>query len=196
MKYILRPYRSDRKGSHRTRGLGCGDGPVAAGAAQSTANHPSSGRNRSPPVAQLPGLPGRAGVGCGHRFGTKLKLKEVRGALITLIDHDAPAGQAGLRVNDVVMEINGQKRGRRRAVWPHAARDPGRPQSHPADQPRWQSADHRSAALRSQSDGAGRLEQAVATGAMAPPLPRPWELLPATAMHRCPGSICLSLAAP
>jgi serine protease Do len=37
-----------------------------------------------------------------------LKLKEVRGALITLIDHDAPAGQVGLKVNDVVLGINGQ----------------------------------------------------------------------------------------
>src|SRR5215472_17142842 len=39
----------------------------------------------------------------------KLKLKEARGALITLIDHDAPAGQVGLRVNDVILEANGQK---------------------------------------------------------------------------------------
>ena len=38
----------------------------------------------------------------------KLKLKEVRGALITLIDHDAPAAQVGLRVNDVLLEVNGQ----------------------------------------------------------------------------------------
>ena len=38
-----------------------------------------------------------------------LKLKEVRGAVITLIDHDAPAGQIGLRVNDVVLKLNGQK---------------------------------------------------------------------------------------
>jgi C-terminal processing protease CtpA/Prc len=37
-----------------------------------------------------------------------LRLKEVRGALITLIDHDAPAGQVGLRVNDVVLSLNGQ----------------------------------------------------------------------------------------
>jgi membrane-associated protease RseP (regulator of RpoE activity) len=37
-----------------------------------------------------------------------LKLKEVRGALITLIDHDAPAGQVGLHVNDVVVQLNGQ----------------------------------------------------------------------------------------
>jgi serine protease Do len=40
---------------------------------------------------------------------SRLKLKELRGALITLIDHDAPAGQIGLRVNDVVLEVNGQK---------------------------------------------------------------------------------------
>ncbi|MDR3792951.1 MAG: PDZ domain-containing protein [Terracidiphilus sp.] len=37
-----------------------------------------------------------------------LKLKEVRGALITLIDHDAPAGKVGLKVNDVVVQVNGQ----------------------------------------------------------------------------------------
>jgi serine protease Do len=37
-----------------------------------------------------------------------LKLKEVRGAVITIIDHDAPAGQIGLRVNDVVVQLNGQ----------------------------------------------------------------------------------------
>jgi serine protease Do len=37
-----------------------------------------------------------------------LKLKEVRGAVITLIDHDAPAGQIGLKINDVVLGINGQ----------------------------------------------------------------------------------------
>jgi serine protease Do len=37
-----------------------------------------------------------------------LKLKEMRGAVITLIDHDAPAGQVGLKVNDVVLSLNGQ----------------------------------------------------------------------------------------
>ena len=37
-----------------------------------------------------------------------LKLKDVRGAVITLIDHDAPAGQIGLKVNDVVVKLNGQ----------------------------------------------------------------------------------------
>lgn len=38
----------------------------------------------------------------------KLKLKDARGAVVTLIDHDAPAAQVGLRVNDVLLEVNGQ----------------------------------------------------------------------------------------
>lgn len=37
-----------------------------------------------------------------------LKLKDAHGAVITLIDHDAPAGQVGLKVNDVVLAIDGQ----------------------------------------------------------------------------------------
>jgi S1-C subfamily serine protease len=37
-----------------------------------------------------------------------LKLKDMRGAVITLIDHDAPAGQIGLKINDVVIQLNGQ----------------------------------------------------------------------------------------
>jgi C-terminal processing protease CtpA/Prc len=36
-----------------------------------------------------------------------LKLKEVRGAIITLVDHDAPAGKIGLKINDVVLQLNG-----------------------------------------------------------------------------------------
>lgn len=38
----------------------------------------------------------------------KLKLKETRGAVVTLIDHDAPAAQAGIRMNDVLLQVNGQ----------------------------------------------------------------------------------------
>jgi len=55
--------------------------------------------------------PGYLGVLVGdvdNDAAPKLKLKDVRGAVITLIDHDAPAAQVGIRVNDVVIEMNGQ----------------------------------------------------------------------------------------
>lgn len=35
-----------------------------------------------------------------------LHLQAATGALITLVDHDAPAGQCGLKVNDVVLQVN------------------------------------------------------------------------------------------
>jgi S1-C subfamily serine protease len=41
------------------------------------------------------------------QLGT-LKLKDAHGAEIILVDHDAPAGKAGLREHDVVLQINGQ----------------------------------------------------------------------------------------
>lgn len=37
-----------------------------------------------------------------------LRLKDTHGAVVTLIDHDAPAGHVGLKVNDVVLQLNGQ----------------------------------------------------------------------------------------
>jgi S1-C subfamily serine protease len=66
---------------------------------------------QNPSPLLLSGAKGYLGVDLANVDAEKaqaLKLKEVRGAVITLIDHDAPAGQIGLKVNDVVLQLNGQ----------------------------------------------------------------------------------------
>ena len=108
MKHFMRPYRS----------FGF---IVLAGAAALAAMAPPGARAQGRELAQLlegsnPLLlhstsQGYLGVDLADIDQEKaqvLKLKEVRGALITLIDHDAPAGQIGLKVNDVVLQLNGQ----------------------------------------------------------------------------------------
>jgi serine protease Do len=40
---------------------------------------------------------------------TALKLKDLHGAEIVTVDHDAPANKAGLKIHDVVLEMNGQR---------------------------------------------------------------------------------------
>jgi len=44
-----------------------------------------------------------------HDRVAALKLKEERGAEITMVDHDAPAGKAGLKEHDVILEFNGAR---------------------------------------------------------------------------------------
>ncbi|HZD95536.1 MAG TPA: PDZ domain-containing protein, partial [Candidatus Sulfotelmatobacter sp.] len=36
-----------------------------------------------------------------------LKLKEERGVVVTMVDQDAPAGKAGIKERDVILEFNG-----------------------------------------------------------------------------------------
>jgi len=40
---------------------------------------------------------------------SSLKLKDATGAEIIVVDHDAPAGKVGLRVHDVIVQMNGQQ---------------------------------------------------------------------------------------
>jgi len=63
------------------------------------------------PMASRSGSQGYLGVlveDVNNDTFTRLRLTDKRGAVVTLIDHDAPAGQMGIKVNDVVLAINGQ----------------------------------------------------------------------------------------
>jgi C-terminal processing protease CtpA/Prc len=104
MKYLLRPYRN--------LGLALA---VLAGLAATPHVHAQA--NDLGPLIEGAGAPmladaqGYLGVELADVDNEKaqaLKLKDTHGAVITLIDHDAPAGQIGLKANDVVLELNGQ----------------------------------------------------------------------------------------
>ncbi len=112
MNHLLRPYRT----SHLNLALA-----VLAAAATCLLAAPRSAHAQAQEFAPLfedpspllahASTPGYLGVDVADVDADKaqaLKLREVRGAVITLIDHDAPAGQIGLKVNDVVLAINGQ----------------------------------------------------------------------------------------
>ena len=59
--------------------------------------------------AATPGYLGVLVTDVDNESFSRLRLTEKRGAVVTNIDHDAPAGgQKGLRINDVVLSINGQ----------------------------------------------------------------------------------------
>jgi C-terminal processing protease CtpA/Prc len=112
MKHLLRPYRTSYRISVRAA--------LAAAACLLLAPHRAQAQAQQfapiftdpdPLVAHASPAAGYLGVDVADVDADKaqaLKLKEVRGAIITLIDHDAPAGQIGLKVNDVVLALNGQ----------------------------------------------------------------------------------------
>jgi S1-C subfamily serine protease len=87
------------------RALGYAMVLLAASVAATQYAHASSGA----PPAHL--AQGYLGVDIRDVTGDQiaaLKMKEARGAEIVLVDHDAPAGKAGLREHDVILRVNGQ----------------------------------------------------------------------------------------
>ena len=105
MKNTLRPYIS--LGATMVLGAGLAIVPRAA-SAQAGDLRDLVGGSDAPLIAGSQGYLGVELADLDNDKAQALKLKEVRGALITLIDHDAPAGQIGLKVNDVVIQLNGQ----------------------------------------------------------------------------------------
>ncbi|MBB6146932.1 S1-C subfamily serine protease [Silvibacterium bohemicum] len=77
----------------------------------------SSGRQITTVIGQSPALlaasstSGYLGIGLrdiDNKRAANLKLKDTTGAEIITVDHDAPAGAVGLKVHDVVLQMNGQ----------------------------------------------------------------------------------------
>jgi serine protease Do len=109
MKHLLRPYLKIRLIVALAVAVVCLSGAPRVAGAQAQVFAPFF-EDPSPSLARASAA-GYLGVDVTDVDAEKaqtLKLKEVRGAVITLIDHDAPAGQIGLKVNDVVLAINGQ----------------------------------------------------------------------------------------
>ncbi|KAA6461252.1 PDZ domain-containing protein [Acidobacteria bacterium AB60] len=105
MKYFSRPYKF--LGVATLLGLTMASVTAPPGApAQTTIAHIMQEIN--PLISHTQGYLGVLVSDVDTESANKFKLKDVRGAIITLIDHDAPAGQIGLRVNDVVLSVNGQ----------------------------------------------------------------------------------------
>lgn len=102
MKYFLRPYKIIAIAALMVSGWMA----PASASAQTTIAHFLQEIN--PLLSHTQGYLGVLVSDVDTDSANKLKLKEVRGAIITLIDHDAPAGQIGLHVNDVVVSVNGQ----------------------------------------------------------------------------------------
>jgi len=106
MKHVLRPYRS--------LGflvlLGAWAAMAPPGAAAQTQNVFQHLKDHTPLLhSNSQGYLGVDLADVDQQKAQTLKLKEARGAVITLIDHDAPAGKIGLKINDVVLQLNGQK---------------------------------------------------------------------------------------
>lgn len=110
MKYLSRPYRSSLWSLGVAALLGAGIAAAPPGAAGQVTS-------RIEQIVKEPGLllhsgsQGYLGVLVGDvdaESAPRLKLKDARGVVVTLIDHDAPAAQAGIRVNDVVLQLNGK----------------------------------------------------------------------------------------
>ncbi|MGP8268828.1 MAG: PDZ domain-containing protein [Terracidiphilus sp.] len=115
MRHLLRPYRNRFCSSRLFSNLGIvvmvGVGALMAlpgAAAQATKIAQIMQATGPLLLASSQGYLGVDLTDVDQEKAQSLKLKEMRGAVITLIDHDAPAGQIGLRVNDVVLKLNGQ----------------------------------------------------------------------------------------
>lgn len=109
MKHFLRPYRTSSWGLVALAGVGLALSSSSAQAhAQAQQLTPLFEDSNTQSASAAQGYLGVDITDVDAERAQSLKLKDTHGAVITLIDHDAPAGQVGLRVNDVVLQVDGQ----------------------------------------------------------------------------------------
>src|SRR5579863_9467920 len=111
MKHLLRPYRNAHLSFGPLLFLGMAIAVTPPGAQAQGNGIMVLIQDPSPLLLHSSSSQGYLGVDVADIDQDKaqaLKVKDVRGAVITLIDHVAPAGQIGLKVNDVVIQLNGQ----------------------------------------------------------------------------------------
>jgi len=111
MKHLLRQYRILHRNAPLVAIVACGWLFVSPHAAPAQTAPLIQVIDGAQPLLVHSGSQGYLGVAVADVDTEKvqaLKLKEQRGAVVTLIDHDAPASKAGLKINDVVIAIDGQ----------------------------------------------------------------------------------------
>jgi serine protease Do len=117
MKYFLRPYTVEMsrvpKRAQAFAALFLAAAAAAGGSARANAQSLQVAVALEQPTLFLlhSHAQGFLGVDVGDIDQDKsqtLHLKDTRGAEITILDHDAPAGKYGLKLHDVILEINGQ----------------------------------------------------------------------------------------
>lgn len=120
MSHFSRPYNVDQigrqGGSRSARSLCAGmlGGILAAGGlvAHAQAIQISNILNESTLLLLHSRSQGFLGVDVGdvdQERAQALHLKDSHGAEITVLDHDAPAGKVGLKLHDVILQVNGQE---------------------------------------------------------------------------------------
>ena len=111
MKYFLRPYKRIYRGRLITLAVAGGMLPGAMAGAHAQGMQLQEAWHQTRLLLLHGHSQGLLGVYVGdvdQERAQSLHLKAMHGAEITILDHDAPASKAGLKLHDVIVQMNGQ----------------------------------------------------------------------------------------